>query len=445
MKRQMSRKKVLVLMALIFALVASYVIGPVSVAEAATKKTALSETEMTIPVGKVTNKASWVLDTYGIGTGRKLTVENPVKGATYQFTSSNTKVVKISKDGGYLTGVKAGTATITCTQTLKNKKTTIGKCKVTVKKASLSANKYDNVFAIGKGEGTVADYFVGFEPLYTIAFRNPDATYTLTSNSDNFTIKEVKYDAKKIEKTVTDDVYQDMLKDYIGKGYYIGYEFNAKAAGTYKITVNETYNKKTTKLGTFTVEVKETTLTNTKHEVLLGTYLGSYDFIEYAKADKDYYFNVKDYDAANPDNNVLKIEKEYGKYSFYANKAGSVEVTVTEGSSDGTVIGTFTVTVIEIPVEKIILDPEYTAYVGDEYFSIYYDVEPYDTTDKLSKVESDNSEVLKVEYDSQYNYWIITPLKAGVANITLTVGDKTAVTKVTVKENEYDYDYDDEY
>ncbi len=432
-KQKIKVTQLLVLLSLFFALVAGDVILPGAAAEAATKKTAISATEMTIPVGKMDSKVYWVKDSYGIDSGKKLSVQNPVKGATYQFTSSNTKVATIGKSGGYLTGVKAGSATITLTQTLKSKKTTIGKCKVTVKKASLSVNEYDNEFAIESGKYDLAYYYNGYEPLYGIAYRNPGATYSVTSSSDNFTIKEIKYDASKVKEMTDQKEYQSMLKEYIGSGYFYGYQYTAKKAGIYTITVKETYNKKTTTLGSFKVEVKDPAIAEPKQNILIGSSVYALSLVNYTKADTNYYFEIKDYDEVNQDNNVLRFIQNDSTLLLYANKIGTVDVTVKEGSEQGPVIGTVTFVVAEAPCEGITVEPEFSTYVGDDYFSVYYDLEPWDTTDKVT-IESDNSEVLKVEYDQESESWVYTPLKVGEANVTIKAGNQSATTKVIVEE-----------
>jgi len=76
--------------------------------------------------------------TLKVGQKKTLKVKNKIKGSTYKWKSSKTKVAKVTKKG-VVTAVKAGTATITCkvkTKATKKKKskTYTLKCKVTVKK-----------------------------------------------------------------------------------------------------------------------------------------------------------------------------------------------------------------------------------------------------------------------------------------------------------------------
>ncbi len=427
--------RVLVLMMMCCALLVSYLFVPSTVAEAAAKKATISATKLTIPVGKLNSKICWNSSTWEISKAEKLTVNNKVKGATYKFTSSDTKVVQIGKDG-YLTGVKSGSATITCTQTLKNKNTTVGKCKVTVKNATLGTSDYENTFAIGSGAFDLAYLYIGMDPLYHIKYRNPNATYTLTSDSKEFTIKEVKYDASMVKEVTDSKEYQVAIKDYIGSRYFYGYQYTATKAGSYTITVKETYNKKTKTLGSFKVEIKDPSISEPKVDLLLGDYLFVFDLLNYEK-EIMYYFEIKDFDETNQENNIIyHYETKDGLLYLYANKTGTADVIIREGTEDGTVIGTVTITVSEAPCVGIEVDSnEYKTYVGDDYFYIDYSLKPWDTTDKVT-FESDNPDVLKVEYNESEDYWFYTPIKTGTANITIKCGDQSAVCKVTVEEEE---------
>lgn len=435
-KQKMKATQILLVVAMCCALIVGNLAIPGLVAEAATKKTAISTTSLTIPVGKMTSKVYYLKNSWELEAPQKLSVTNAIKGATYQFVSSNSKVVKIGKSGGDLTGVKAGTATITCTQTYKSKKTTIGKCKVTVKSATLQVSEYGNEFAAGKGGYDLAGYYSSSNNLYSLAYRNPDASYALTSSSKDFTIKEVKYSASNVKDVTDNKEYQSVLKDFIGNRYLYGYQFDAKKAGTYTITVKETYNKKTKTLGSFKVIINETSVTGEKQEVLLGDFINAFSLVNYAKENTNYYFEVKDYDKENQDNNVLLLKQNDSGLFFHGNKVGTAEVTVKEGSEQGTVIGTVTIAVIEAPCQEIIVESkELTTYVGDKYFEIEYELDPWDTTDKVT-IESDNAEVLKVIYDNNMDEWVYTPLKAGKANITIKCGSQSVICKVVVTQEE---------
>jgi hypothetical protein len=66
-----------------------------------------------------------------VGAKVKIDLNNKNSKATYTYKSSNTKVASVTK-AGTVTGVKAGTVTITVTETYNKKKTEIGKATVTV-------------------------------------------------------------------------------------------------------------------------------------------------------------------------------------------------------------------------------------------------------------------------------------------------------------------------
>jgi hypothetical protein len=435
MKNQTLRfeRNIIVLVLSLLIMTVSFII-PETAANAATKKPSIAK-EMAIPIGKMDSKVCWNINSYEIETAKKLTVLNKVKGATYAFTSSDTKVATISKDGGYLTGLKAGSATITCTQTLKNKKTTVGKCKVTVKKPVLKINKdTDNVFAIGSEGFNLLSFYNAMDPLYHIEYRNQNATYSLSSNSKDFTIKQVKCDASTAKDATDWDEFVNELKNYIGDRYFYGYQFTAKKAGTYTITVKETYNKKTVTLGSFKVIIKDACIASPDIDLLLGNNMNVYSLVDYKKADTDYYYSIENFDEANIENNPVVFYEDENDLILFGNKVGSAKVTVREGSEKGALIGTVTVTVAESPCQEIILDEkEFTAYVGDEYFNIYYDLDPWDTTDKVT-ITSDNPQVLKVEYDEDEMSWNYQPLETGTANVTIQCGNQSVICKVTVEE-----------
>jgi hypothetical protein len=408
----------------------------VTVAQAATKKASISTTKMTIPIGKLKSGIYWTdIKTWDRGVAQKLTVKNSVKGASYSFTSSDKKVATIGKDGGYLTGVSAGTATITCKQTYQKKTTVVGTCKVTVKKANFKAyndlgsdgDLGNSIVAVGSGEYDFYSAFAGMDAFFYIGYRNPSAKYTFKSDSADFTMEEVKYSGGE-------------TAEFAGVDYSYGYKYTAKKAGIYTITVQETYNKKTTKLGSFKVEAKDTYVETDEIQLRLGDSTRVIDYVYYTTADTAYYFSVDNYDEAKPESNVVGLgyndyDTEKSNLLLVGQVPGTATVTVRKGSVTGDVIGTLKIKVYEAACEEIVLESnELTTYVGDEYFSIYFDLEPYDTTDKVT-IESDKPEILKVKY-SEDEGWVYSPLKAGTANVTIKCGSKTAVVKVIVTEEE---------
>lgn len=75
----------------------------------------------------------------GAGEVYQLAIKDMVKGSTYSWSSSNTKVAKVSKKG-IVTSVNKGTATIKCKITYPSKKTKTLSCKVTVVIPATSIN-----------------------------------------------------------------------------------------------------------------------------------------------------------------------------------------------------------------------------------------------------------------------------------------------------------------
>ena len=198
----------------------------------ADSKPTLSAKKITIGIGSY--GARDIMGTYHVEKTRyALSVENSVKGAKYVFKSTDTNIVTVEKEGavGYLTGVSAGTAKIKVKQKLDGKTTLVGKCKVTVKEATATASEYlfeDAGLRIGTMTTLIAD----------ITNFNPAAEYTYECNDSNFTM----VDAREEE----------------GDGWYTHYQtYVAKKAGTYTVTVKETYNNKTRNIGIFEVVVAE--------------------------------------------------------------------------------------------------------------------------------------------------------------------------------------------
>lgn len=401
----------------------------------AAKKAALSYTEVSIPIGKITDKVYYGDYPWLLTSGQSLSVTNKVKGATYEFKSSNSKIVKVSKDGGYLTGVKAGTATITCTQTYNKKKTTVGKCKVTVKKATITQNA-EEAYPIGVGQYNLLSWFQGDYSLLYIANRNPEATYKLESDSKNFTIKEIKCNSSQASQFGNSDDFKEYLKDYIGEQYFYGYEYSATKAGTFTVTVKETYNKKTTTVGKIKIVVKDTELTETEVDLGVGEYSKVFSYLNYARADMNYSFQIVGYDEKDIAMNPVQIASDdnSGELYYYGNKVGTAEVTIKEASENGRVIGTLKINVKEYPCTNIEVEDEYTTYVGYDDFNIYFELEPENTKEAVT-IQSDNEQVLKVEYDEKYQEWVYSPLKAGEANVTITCGAQTVTCKVIVEED----------
>ena len=186
--------------------------GTVSPVQAAAKPS-VSTKKVVIPIGKQT-KASF-------------TVKNKKKGAKYTYTTSNKKVVKVSKKG-VLTGVKNGNAKITVKQVLKKKTTKVGVVQVSVKKAAAVSTK-TKTYTYGREKVNVKlqDY---------VKYINPDATYQLISSNKN----------------IAANVSLSKSKNYTGT-------ISLKNAGNVTFTVKETYQKKSRNICKFQITVKGAT------------------------------------------------------------------------------------------------------------------------------------------------------------------------------------------
>ncbi len=197
----------------------------------AEKKPSLNVKQMTIGIG------SYGVDEYGYYAKDQkyyLSVRNSKKGATYTFTSKDKKIATVKKEGSkaYITGVKAGKTAITVKQKLNGKTTTIGTCNITVKNATLVVDKE-----------LLAEYELGIDFLINkrtlkIKNYNPEAKYTFISNKEGIVITEKEYE-----------------DEGLGMNFY-HILYTATKPGTYKITVKETYKKKTRKVGTFNITIK---------------------------------------------------------------------------------------------------------------------------------------------------------------------------------------------
>lgn len=115
----------------------------------------------------------------------------------------------------------------------------------------------------------------------------------------------------------------------------------AVAVGTAKITVSQTLNKKTTKIGTHTVTVKAASLVETK--VSLGIGSSYYPYIDCPNEAAKYTYSSSD--------ESVFSRSEDG--NFYSNKAGAVTLTVNEIYKKKTkTIGTVEVSVAATSINK---------------------------------------------------------------------------------------------
>lgn len=164
------------------------------------------------------SKASLTSTSYMVGvnsTPEYISITDSEYNATYSYESANTSIAKIDPNG-YITGAAKGKTTISVNETAGGVTTNIGKITVQVVTPKLSKS-----MSAGIGGGQYVP----------IQYRNTSASYKYTSSDKSI---------------VTVDE----------SGYLTGYKY-----GKAKIAVKETYKKKTTTVGTITVNIKPASLT----------------------------------------------------------------------------------------------------------------------------------------------------------------------------------------
>lgn len=358
------------------------------------------EAKMTIGTGSIVGS----FDFYSKEEGKySLSVSNPVKNATYSFTSSNTKVLTVKASGtvAYLTGVKAGSATITVNQKLSGKTTKVGTCAVTVKNSVIHQ---DFVPELPLGSS------VASEPL-VFDYRNNDATYTYASNSKNFSMSET-------------------IKKFDGMNF-ISQSFTAKAPGTYTITVKETYNKITRTVGTIKYTVKKATV-SAEGSVDLGGDVWAFELLNNYRTDVPYYFT-------SDDKKVLDIVSDKNYVSLKGLAEGTTTLKIYENAKaadESKLIGKCKITVKKVKLTDLNIDFDETeAYVGGDPIEFSVEKEPYNAFDEIT-VTSSNPNVAKVSELDEEGFGTVSPVSAGTATITITCGDITKTQDITVSEED---------
>ncbi len=372
-------------------------------AEAAAAKPSV-EAKMTIGTGSIVGS----FDFYSKEEGKySLSVSDPVKNATYSFTSSNTKVLTVKTSGtvAYLTGVKAGTATITVNQKLSGKTTKVGTCAVTVKNSVIHQD-YVPELPLGSS--------VASEPL-VFDYRNNDATYTYASNSKNFSMSET-------------------IKKFDGMNF-ISQSFTAKAPGTYTITVKETYNKSTRTVGTIKYTVKKATVP-AESSVDLGGDVWVFDLVNNYRTDVTYYF-------VTDDKKVLDIVDARDSVYLKGMAEGTATLKIYENAKaadESKLIGKCKITVKKVKLTDLYIDFDKTkAYVGGDSIDFSIEKEPYNASEKIT-VTSSNPNVAKVSELDEEGFGTVSPVSAGTTTITITCGDITKTQDFTVYEDDEDED-----
>ncbi|BCN32569.1 hypothetical protein bsdtb5_38640 [Anaeromicropila herbilytica] len=402
---------------------------PISMAK---EKATLSDSKMTIGIGSHGQQNGFFNKSQN---KYQILLYNTQKGAKYTFASTNKKIVTVKSSGkyAYLTGVKKGSATITCKQKLKGKTTTVGKCKVTVKNASLNLayTKEENL-PMGTGKIPKID-----DSIFNIENRNTNASYTFTTDSSDLTIKE------KVVK---------VPKDFMGApGYfYFGQAYTAKKEGTYKVTVTEKYKKKNRKVGTFKVVIHKTKITE-QLSVGINDSVDLNTLLEYKRADMSYYIVGDGFDVSKKSkDSIIYIDSDGSNAYIYGVNEGTAKLNIYEGKSesDRVLLGTCTVTVKKVPVESISFDEKsYSTYVGapknDDTLYLYLSKEPYNASDDVIVTSSDEK-IAKVVYDADAEGYKVIPVKEGKVTIKATCGNKTATCEISITADEYGDDLEED-
>lgn len=388
--------------------------------KAATKPT-LWDNKLTIPLGKQ--------------DGNEITIRNSVKGATYTYTSSNKKIVTVSKKG-VPTGVKAGKAKITVTQTYKGKKTKVGTCSIVVKSATLDQESYELNYR--KSEITKDEYYYyNLNYWYLVNYAAVGAKYTYTSSDSS------------VLKINSDGVITKMGQP-------------GKSA---TVTVKETYKKKTRTVGKITFKIRVPALTETEVEMGLNEWIYPYDYFtgysgtyyiicsDSAKPDMDNSKVVDVDDKYDSSDDVLEFVIEDGDWygGLKAKNIGTAYVhcymaaSSAEISAD-TYLGTIKVTVKEINATLLtwdesddteiagVLQAEYEEE-GDTY-RLYYTYEPDNCSDPLTVTSSDTN-VATIEPDTYRGKVELIIKGEGTTTITVKLGNYTITKKISFTKMEY--------
>jgi uncharacterized protein YjdB len=407
----------------------------------AASKPKLNKSSMTISIGTYNMGSSLQAnDNAAIGKkGTAITVKNAKSGATYTFSSSNKKVATVKGSGkkGVVTGVNKGTAKITVKQKYKGKTTTVGTCKVTVKQATLGKGTVTDRLMIGTDVENYEIYGTGILYMIDIKYMNSSAKYTYTVDKAGLKITQS-----------------------IEKGWGVAQKYTATEAGTYQVTVKETYKKKTRTLGSFEVTVlpvyvseaetmyigsddTDTSLRGNSIEGVLRN--GGYIYYYAELADNSYGSDVKlvSQDGYYAENLIIK------EYWLESSVEGTVKINLYYSDKNGTkgdLIGTCTITMKAPKVKAIVYPDTITMVEGDEGFIEEFDpnfdyndedaeygvvMEDEDMGEVEATYTSSDKSVVKVDSEGE-----LEAVSAGKAVITVTAGDVTKEITVIVKEED---------
>lgn len=318
---------------------------------------AISDTKLTIPVQGAKKK--------------KLSVLNPEDGATYIFKSNHAKIVSVKKKTGVLTAKKAGKVTISLYKKDGKKKQLVGKCNVTAAKAKIKK----------KNQTVKASINSVVKPVIT--YPNAKAEYRYKSN---------KPAVVKVEEIIDEETGATSLV------------IKALGEGKAVITVKEKYKKKTTKIGTVTVNVKKPSLATETIMMIKGQEASIKSMIKIMNEDKT--ANAEyEYESSNTE--ALSLDDD----TITANAAATdIIITVYRIVEDEkTLLGTIHVTIEESSENRPTADPgsnyvDLSDYNNDyeEGFDEYDDNDYYAVGDNF--IENETGEDEDDTYDDYDKY-----------------------------------------
>ena len=214
--------------------------------QAASKKIEISDKKVSIGLGA-----------QGV---EQVLISNKKESAVYTYKSSDTSIVKVDSQD-ILTGVKYGTAKITVREKYNGKTSVVGQYEVEVKKTTIKdVAKADDFLWAEIGKATFEDNPFNLQDYVEDKLfdnRNMDASYTFYSGDTS------------ILKIKSNGLVEETLK-----------------AGKVRITIKETYKKKTRTLGDIGMEIKEPEFTKAGRTL---------NIVKYSSLDMNKYLNYLTY------------------------------------------------------------------------------------------------------------------------------------------------------
>jgi len=238
--------------------------------------------------------------------------------ATYTYKSSDSKVVKIDKNGLF-SGLKKGKATITVTETYKKVKRKLGSVTINVVLSSIDPNSK----AVIVGVNSSTDFLDMIDEYYnTIPILNKNQYANHICESENSSIVSVEVDNS------------DWEPKLVVKGAGIG---------TTTLTVYEEYKGKKRIVGTIAIEVKEFPVTDfifrlddtNPEDTVTQTFTLGRDY------SLKYSYGIRPINTTTPiiftssDETIATVDNKGGLIPI---KVGTVEITATCGSFTDTMI-----------------------------------------------------------------------------------------------------------